>query len=70
MQVSHHTCDASFDMECVCCLRSVQQENFGQDSNLGRDLISGVKLGEQEEPRRSPGGVSNIYLSKYSVNVT
>ena len=41
-----------------------------QDSNGGHDLISGVKLGEQEEPRRSPGGVSNIYLSKYSVNVT
>ena len=62
MQVSHHTCDVSFDMECVCRLRSVQQENFGQDFNLGRDLISGAKLGEQEEPRRSPGGVLQYLL--------
>ena len=75
MQVFHHTCDVNFYVECGLFQDLSCGGNFEQDSNFGRDLISGVKLGEQEEPRRSPGGVLHIVnyntnLSKYSVNIT
>ena len=55
--VFHHSCDVNFDMECVCGESSFCGKMLCKIQKLGRDLISGVKLDEQEEPHRSPGGV-------------
>ena len=57
MQVFHHSCDVNFDMECVCVESSFCGKMLCKIQKLGRDLISRVKLDEQEEPHRSPGGV-------------